>query len=46
VLGEPDDIIAIGSLVASELYGASVPVVLATAGAFAKIHDGHQITIP
>lgn len=37
VLGETDDIVAIGALVAAELYGASIPVVVAavprTAGA-------------
>ena len=37
VLSEPDDIIAVGALVAAELYGTEVPVVVAT------IQEGVQL---
>ena len=46
VLGEPDEIIAIGALAAAELYGLAVPVVVAPAGAFTSIGDGDRITLP
>jgi predicted aconitase with swiveling domain len=45
VLGEPDDIVAIGALVAGELYGRSIPVVVADPAVFAAITDGGSITI-
>jgi uncharacterized protein len=40
VLGDPDEIIAIGALVAAELYGAAIPVVVADRGTFASIREG------
>ncbi len=46
VLGEPDEIIAVGALVAAELYGVQLPVVVATAGALASIEDGYEISLP
>ena len=45
VLGEPDDIVVIGSLVAAELYGIRVPVLLALAQTYASIHEGDEITL-
>jgi hypothetical protein len=32
VLGEPDPIVALGAIVAAELYGVDVPVVVAAGG--------------
>jgi uncharacterized protein len=46
VLGEPDEIIAIGALVAAELYGVQLPVVVATAAALTSIEDGDEISLP
>jgi len=40
VLAAADDIIAIGALVAAELYGISVPVIVADGSAYASIQDG------
>ena len=45
VLGEPDEIIAIGSVVAAELYGGEIPVVVVTAEALASIADGEPIEL-
>ena len=45
VLGEPDDILAIGALVAAELYGRSIPIVVAARDDLAAITDGEAITI-
>lgn len=45
VLGEPDDIIAIGALVAAELYGIHVPVVLAAPGPLADVVDGDELEL-
>ena len=42
VLGEADPILALGSIVARELYGASVPVVVA---ALEGIRPGGELTI-
>jgi predicted aconitase with swiveling domain len=42
VLGEPDAIIALGALVATELYGTSLPVVVAPGAAFAT---GDRVTV-
>ena len=42
VLGEADPILALGSIVARELYGASVPVVVA---ALEGIRPGDKLTI-
>jgi predicted aconitase with swiveling domain len=46
VLGESDEIIAIGALVASELYGIPLPIVVATAGTLASIEEGGEISLP
>jgi uncharacterized protein len=46
VLGEPDEIIAIGALAAAELYGLAIPVVVASAVAFTSIGDGDRISLP
>jgi hypothetical protein len=45
VLREPDDIIAIGALVAAELYGITVPVVVATRSAYVSIADGDHLAL-
>jgi predicted aconitase with swiveling domain len=45
VLGEPDDIIVIGALVAAELYGVHVPVVVASASAFRAIRNGEELSL-
>lgn len=45
VLGEPDDIIVIGALVAAELYGVTIPVVVASPAGYASIRDGDQISL-
>lgn len=43
VLGEPDLILAIGSAVAEELYGVTIPVVVLDGDAFATIRDGDPL---
>ena len=45
VLAEPDEILAIGSLAASELYGRSIPIVVAGPAAYAAIADGETVTL-
>lgn len=45
VLGEPDEIVAIGVLVAAELYGVHVPVIVAEAAAYARITSGSDVTL-
>jgi predicted aconitase with swiveling domain len=45
LLGEPDLILAIGSLVAEELYGVRVPVLVGDPAALAEIRDGDPIRI-
>ena len=45
VLGEPDHIIAVGALVASELYGTTIPVFVASADGYAAIRDGDQVSL-
>lgn len=44
VLAEPDAILALGSAVARELYGAAPPVVV-NAEQFGKIRDGNRLSI-
>ena len=46
VLGEPDEIIAIGALVAAELYGIAMPVVVASPDGYAAIREGERISLP
>ena len=45
VLAEPDEILAIGSLAASELYGRSIPIVVADPAAYAAIADGETVAL-
>ena len=45
VLGEPDDIIVIGALVATELYGVATPVIVASAAAFHAIRNGEALSL-
>jgi predicted aconitase with swiveling domain len=45
VLGEPDEIIAIGSLVAEELYGKSIPVVVAGGDELSLVATGSPISL-
>jgi predicted aconitase with swiveling domain len=45
LLAEPDLILAVGSLVAEELYGVRVPVIVGDADALATIRDGETVTI-
>lgn len=40
VLGEPDGIIALGAIVARELYGAEIPIVVLGADRYHTIPDG------
>ena len=45
VLGEPDDIIVIGALVASELYGVAMPVIVAPPSSLGAIRSGDEISL-
>jgi predicted aconitase with swiveling domain len=45
VLGESDDIIVIGALVATELYGVAIPVIVASAAAFHAIGKGEALSL-
>jgi predicted aconitase with swiveling domain len=45
VLGEPDDIIVIGVLVAEELYGVAIPVIVASAAALGTIRNGDEVSL-
>ena len=45
VLGEPDLILSIGSAVAEELYGVSVPVLVLGADELVSIRDGEEVHI-
>ena len=45
VLGEPDEIVAIGALVAAELYGTRVPVVVAAGHELTLVADGDPIEL-
>ncbi len=45
LLGEPDLILAIGAVVAEELYGTSVPVVVLPPEELAAIRDGAEVRI-
>ena len=45
LLGEADLILSIGSAVAEELYGVTVPVVVIGAGLLASIRDGAEVRI-
>lgn len=45
LLGEPDLILSIGSVVAEELYGVEVPVVVLAPDVLASIPDGAEVRI-
>ena len=45
LLGEPDLIITLGALVASELYGRSVPIAVLPAHLYGTIADGEAILV-
>ena len=45
VLREPDGIVALGAIVARELYGTLVPVVVLDRGAYDAIGDGDAIVV-
>lgn len=45
IVGEPDLILAIGSAVAEELYGVTVPVVVLPRDELAAIRDGAEVRI-
>jgi uncharacterized protein len=45
VLGRADPIVALGAIVAAELYGTAVPVVVAGPEHFAAIEDGATLEI-
>ena len=45
VLAEPDPILALGALVASELYGTEIPVVVLAASAYAACSAARELTV-
>lgn len=45
LIGEPDFILAIGSAVAEELYGARVPIVVVSAEELDAIDDGQELKV-
>lgn len=45
VLGEADDIIVIGALVAAELYGIAIPVIVASPATLETIRTGAEISL-
>ena len=45
VLAEPDPIVALGAIVARELYGTFMPVVVLGADTYASIDDGAAVEI-
>jgi uncharacterized protein len=45
VLGEPDEILAIGALVAQQLYGISTPIVVADLATFRAIRANDVVTL-
>lgn len=45
VLGEPDPILALASIVAGELYGAAVPVIVVDAATYGRIEDGGRVVV-
>jgi uncharacterized protein len=46
VLADRDDIIAVGALVAAELYGSRMPVFLSSHEIMASVREGDEVTIP
>ena len=45
VLGEADPILALGAIVARELYGVAIPVFVASPDGYATIRDGDQVSL-
>jgi len=45
VLLEPDSIVALGAVVAAELYGRRVPVVVVDEGTYRAIRSGDQVVV-
>lgn len=45
LLGEPDLILAVGSVVAAELYGQRIPVLVLSTNDLAAIGDGAALTV-
>jgi predicted aconitase with swiveling domain len=45
VLAEPDPILALGALVAGELYGTAIPVVVLAADAYASCTTARELTV-
>ncbi|HEX6208759.1 MAG TPA: DUF126 domain-containing protein [Actinomycetota bacterium] len=45
VLGEPDPIVALGSVVASELYGSACPVVVLDDAAYDLLRTGDRLRV-
>jgi uncharacterized protein len=45
VLGEVDPLVALGAIVAAELYGVAVPVVVADAATYRGIAEGATVTV-
>lgn len=45
VLGEPDPILALAAIVATELYGKRVPVVVADDATYVSLADGMRILV-
>ena len=45
VLGEPDDIIVIGALVAVELYDIAIPVIVASPATLGTIRTGEEVSL-
>jgi predicted aconitase with swiveling domain len=45
VVGEPDEIIVTGCLVAAELYGTTVPVLVATEGTIRTLESAAEVSI-
>jgi predicted aconitase with swiveling domain len=45
VLAEPDEIIAIGALAAGELYGTTIPVVVASPEGYRAVRDGDRVSL-
>jgi hypothetical protein len=45
LLGEADGVVALGAIVARELYGTRVPIVVLDADGYASIHDGASIEV-
>jgi predicted aconitase with swiveling domain len=45
LLGEPDDIVVVGALVAAELYRIAIPVILASPTALGAIRHSEEVSL-